>query len=80
MHLILYTKDGCPWCRDVLAFLRKKNVAFEKREVLGNRSYFDELVQKSGQTKTPTLDLDGAILADAGVAEVEPWLCEKRVL
>ena len=34
-------------------------------EMLLHKAYFDELVAKSGQTKTPTLDIDGEILADS---------------
>jgi len=65
MTIILYTKRGCPWCKDVLDLFAEKGVKYEEREVLGNKTYFDELVAKSGQTKTPTLDIDGEILADS---------------
>ena len=44
--LIIYTKTGCPWCRDALTLLREKKVVFEEREVLGNPEYFDELRAK----------------------------------
>ncbi len=74
MKIIIYTKTGCPWCRDVLALLNEKKVEFEEREVLGNKTYFDELVQKSGQNKTPTLDIDGFILADSDVDQVSKYL------
>ncbi len=80
MSLIVYTKTGCSWCRAVLGFLREKKIPFEEREVRGNKIYFDELVQKSGQSKAPTLDLDGEILADTDVEAVEKWLQEKGVL
>ena len=78
--LLVYTKTGCPWCRDVLDFLREKKVVFEEREVLGNKVYFDEMKVKSGQEKAPTLDLDGAILADTDRDAVEKWLREKGIL
>jgi glutaredoxin len=78
--LIVYTKTGCPWCAEVLAFLRDKKVAFEEREVLGNAEYFNELRAKSGQEKTPTLDLDGAILADTDARAVENFLRERGIL
>ncbi len=77
---IVYTKTGCPWCRDVLDFLRGKKVAFEEREVRENKVYFDEMVQKSGQTKAPTLDFGGEILADTDKDGVEVWLKMKGVL
>jgi len=80
MKLIVYTKMGCPWCISVVDFLTEKNIEFEEREVRGNKAYFDEMIQKSGQTKAPTLDLDGAILADTDREAVEQWLREKKVL
>ncbi len=78
--LIIYTKTGCPWCRDALTLLREKKVVFEEREVLGNPEYFDELRAKSGQEKTPTLDLDGTILADTDAPAIEVFLKSKGVI
>lgn len=76
--LIIYTKDGCPWCKEALNYLRINHIAFEEREVLSNKIFFDELVAKSGQTKTPTLDLHGDILADTDAAAIALWLREKK--
>ncbi len=78
--LVVYTKTGCPWCRDALKFLHDKKVPFEEREVRGNAAYFSELKAKSGQEKTPTLDFNGAILADAGVDEIARFLIENGVI
>ncbi len=80
MALILYTKTGCPWCDAVRGFLNEQKVSFEEREVLANKTFFDEMIAKSGQTKTPTLDLAGAILADTDVEAVEKFLREKNML
>lgn len=78
--LIVYTKTGCPWCGGVIDFLRNKNIAFEEREVLGNKTYFDEMVKKNGQTKTPTVDFNGEILADTDREAVALFLKKKGVL
>ena len=80
MKIILYTKTGCPWCRGVLDLFKEKKVQFEEREVLKNKTYFDELVAKSGQTKTPTMDLDGEITADSDREAIEKVLKEKKYL
>ena len=76
--IIIYTKTGCPWCKGVLDLFQEKGmkegVDFEVREVIQNKAYFDELVAKSGQTKTPTLDRNGEILADTDREAVEKWL------
>lgn len=80
MSLIIYTKTGCGWCAEALQFLKENNIAFEEREVLGNEEYFKELEEKSGQMKTPTLDLDGKILANTDSVEIEKWLKENGML
>ncbi len=79
MNIIIYTKTGCPWCIDALALLREKNIPFEEREVLGNKIYFDEMITKSGQSKAPTLDIDGFILADTDKDQIAAYLKEKGV-
>ena len=78
MNIIAYTKRGCGWCREVVSYLNENNIAFEEREVTGNKAYFDEMVAKSGQSKAPTLDIDGHILADSDKAQVEAYLKSKQ--
>lgn len=78
--MIIYTKTGCPWCHDALAFLKSKNITFEEREVLGNPRYFEELVAKSGQSKAPTLDIDGEILPDTDAKAIEIYLRAKEII
>lgn len=80
MKIILYTKTGCPWCEGILQLFKEKNVVFEEREVRGNKEYYDELVKKSGQDKTPTLDIDGFILADSDKDQVSEYMKGKGVL
>lgn len=80
MSLIIYTKTGCPWCAEALQFLDEKSVAYEEREVRSNAAFFEELKTKSGQEKTPTLDLDGKILADTDATAIEIFLKENGVL
>lgn len=79
MKIILYTKTGCPWCKGVLDLFAEKGIQFEEREVLGNKVFYEELVKKSGQDKTPTLDIDGFILADSDKDQVSAYMKEKGV-
>jgi glutaredoxin len=76
MSIILYTKTGCPWCDDTRALLEGRKVKFEEREVLANPRFFAQLIAISGQTKTPTLDINGEIIADTDRQTVERWLDE----
>lgn len=78
--IILYTKSGCPWCDEVRDFLNNKKISFEEREVLSNQEYFDELISKSKQTLTPTLDIDGEIFPDLGKEETEKILKNRNII
>lgn len=80
MSLIIYTKRGCGWCTEALAFLKEHNIGFEEREVRSNTDFMKELKDKSNQNRTPTLDLDGEILVDVGVDEIEPFLKVRGIL
>ncbi len=70
MNVIVYTKTRCPWTPDVTAYLKSRGIPFEERDVIKNPEYRKEIEEKSGQSKSPTLDIDGVIVPDAGVEEV----------
>lgn len=80
MRIILYTKTGCGWCDEVRDLLNEKNIKFEERNVFEKPEYFDELIQKSKQTLTPTLDIDGEIIADTDAEAVEAYLKNKNII
>lgn len=77
---ILYIKPGCPWCDDVVAFLAKKKIAVKVMVVSGNREAMQEMIDLSGQSKAPTLDWHGEVLADFGVEELIPFLKQRNIL
>ena len=77
---ILYIKPGCPWCDDVVAYLAKKKIAVKVMVVSGHREAMQEMIDLSGQSKAPTMDWHGEVLADFGVEELVPFLKERNVL
>jgi glutaredoxin len=76
---ILYTKQGCPWCQEAVNFLDEHGVGYRLKDVTGDADAFSELQRKSGQTRAPTLDWDGRILADFGTEELVPFLRDRGV-
>jgi glutaredoxin 3 len=76
---ILYTKRGCPWCDEAVEFLDGHGIGYKLREVTSDVNALAEMRQKSGQTKAPTLDWHGKILADFGVDELVPFLRKQDV-
>ncbi len=70
-HLpILYIKSGCPWGRAARAFFSEHDVDLDIRDVYEDPKYMDEMIQISGQTKTPTLVDGDFIVADFSVDEL----------
>lgn len=76
---ILYVKTGCPWCHEVVDFLGSHGVGYREQNVSRDPTAMAEMQRKSGQTRAPTLDWHGKILADFGVAELVPFLREQNV-
>lgn len=77
---ILYIKPGCPWCDEAVAFLAKKKIPVKIMVVSGDREAMQEMVALSGQSKAPTMDWHGEVLADFGVEELIPFLEERNVI
>ena len=71
---VLYIKPGCPWCDDVLEYLERRRIEVETVIVSGNPAAMSEMVELSGQSKAPTMDWHGEVLADFGVEELVPFL------
>lgn len=80
MKVILYRKSGCPWAAAVMGFLNELAVPFELRNVTSHPQYAKELEEKSGRCISPTLDIDGKIIADASVEDVGKMLEEHGIV
>ena len=77
---LLYVKTGCPWCEEVLNFLDRRSIGYQKITVTGNREAMQAMVDLSGQSKAPTMDWNGEVLADFGVDELIPFLKQRGVV
>jgi glutaredoxin 3 len=76
---LLYVKSGCPWCSEVSGFLREHGIGYREKNVSDDPVARQEMERKSGQTKAPTLDWHGKILADFGLEELIPFLQGQNV-
>jgi len=76
---ILYTKRGCPWCAEAVEFLDGHGVGYRLKDITGDSAAYDEMQEKSGQARAPTLDWNGKILADFGTDELVPFLQKQNV-
>jgi glutaredoxin 3 len=76
---LLYIKPGCPWCHEVTEYLAEQGIAYRELDVMESPDAFVDMKRKSGQSRVPTLDWHGKILADFGVAELVPFLRKQDV-
>jgi glutaredoxin 3 len=73
----LFIKPGCPWCSEAVEWLDARGITYETLDVTGDREAREEMLELTGQTKAPCIDVDGEILADFGADELEEWWAEK---
>lgn len=76
---MLYIKPGCPWCQEVVGFLDEHGIPYRRVDISRDPAAADEMRRLSGQTKVPTLNWNGALLADFGVEELIPFLRSQNV-
>jgi len=64
MEIKIYTTPTCKWCQKLKEWLKKKKISYEDRDVAEsqNKTFRDELIQKSGQLAVPVIDIDGKII------------------
>lgn len=67
----LFVKEGCPWCVDALAYFESKSLTFEVIDVRKDPSKMSDLLEVSGQSKTPTLQNGEFVVADFDIGEFE---------
>ena len=72
--IIAYLKPTCGWSQGVRAVLEKYQLPYEDRDIINNPFNYDEMVQKSGQPLSPSVEIDGQMLADVSGDEVEAYL------
>ena len=58
----IYSTESCVYCKMVKEFFDKNNVKYEEKDVSKDEKSRAELVEKSGQTGVPVIDIEGEIV------------------
>lgn len=69
----LFIKPGCPWCIEAREWLDARNIKYDTLNVTSDTAARQEMLELTNQTKAPSIDVDGKILADFGADELEVW-------
>ena len=73
MNIRLFIKSGCPWCDEAMEWLDTRGIQYTTLDVNDDSEARYEMRELTGQTKAPSIDVDGHILADFGADELDAW-------
>jgi glutaredoxin-like YruB-family protein len=62
MKVKIYSTPFCPHCAMVKEFLKQHGVEFEDVNVQENQEAAKEMIQKSGQSGVPVIEVNGKII------------------
>lgn len=74
MKVKLYTRPWCGWCLEAKEFLQSRGIAFEEVDVGRDPAANDEMLRLSGQRYVPTIVVDGHVLANFDVEQLQEFL------
>ena len=80
MKIQAYLKPQCGWSKGVRAILAKYELEYEDRDIINDPEIYAEMVNKSGQTLSPCVEIDGIMLADVSGEEVESYLLSNQLV
>ena len=80
MEIKAYLKPSCGWSMGVRAIMEKYSLAYKDLDIINNQELFAEMVQKTGQTNQPCVEIDGVMLADVSGEEVEEYLLANKLV
>lgn len=66
---ILYVRHGCSWCREALAFFSSHGVPLEVLNVDDDYRHLKQMIEVSGQSKTPTFECGEFVVSDFSIDE-----------
>ncbi len=77
---VLFVKPGCPWCDEAEDYLDRHGIAYIARDVISDEAAYAEMKSLSGQSKAPTMEWGGEVLADFGEDELDAFLRERGIV
>ncbi len=69
-NIRLFVKSGCPWCHEAEDWLKERGIQYETLNVTTDSAARAEMRELTGQTRAPSIEVDGEILADFGADEL----------
>jgi glutaredoxin-like YruB-family protein len=74
MKIKVYTTPNCPYCHQLLEFLKENKVIFEEIDVSKNQSAAEEMVKISGQFGVPVIIFGKKMIVGFNEEEIKKLL------
>lgn len=72
-HVRLFIKPYCGWCHEAQEWLDERGIEYQTLDVISDSAARREMVQLSGQTLAPVIEVDGEVLADFDTDQLEDF-------
>lgn len=72
--ITLYSRPLCGWCQEAKAWLEARQWPFTVRDTGRDPSARERAIALSGQTLVPVIEVDGLVLGDFDVDQLETFL------
>jgi glutaredoxin len=73
-EVVVYTTAWCGWCRKTLAFLDERGVRYVNKDIEADDSNREELIEKTGRSSIPVVEIDGELIRGYDAARMEELL------
>jgi glutaredoxin len=73
-EVVVYTTAWCGWCQKTLQFLDERGVRYVNKDIEANDLNRDELIEKTGRTSIPVVEIDGEIIRGFNASRMEQLL------
>jgi glutaredoxin-like YruB-family protein len=70
----VYSTPSCPYCFALKEFLKEKGIDFEEIDISSNEKAREEIIEKTGQTTVPVVEIDGEIVVGFDKEKIEKLL------
>jgi mycoredoxin len=69
--VVVYTTSWCGYCKKTIAWLEKKGIDYENRDVERNEEWAEEMHDLTGSGSVPVIVIDGEVIRGFNQAELE---------
>jgi glutaredoxin 3 len=77
MKIITYTLSWCPHCKALKEYLSNKKIEYENIDMEENEEAAEDIIEKTGQSGFPIIDIEGEIIIGFDREKIESLLKEK---